>query len=89
MNIITSNKAIIYVDPEGFISGGNITINGKTYENVIPASYNGEMPPDIATPEKYIFENGEIILNPDTEGNDINTRLNDIEQILIELLDTI
>lgn len=88
MNIITINNGVILMaDPEGFISGGTVDINGKVYENVIPRRYNGELPEDLA-PEKYMLSGNEIVLNPDFFPNDIETRLNDIEQILIELLDT-
>lgn len=88
MQLITSDKLIVYVDENDEISGGTIEVNGKTYENVTPVAYSDALPPDIVIPEKYIYENGAVKLNPDFEGSDINTRLNDIEQILIDLLDT-
>lgn len=89
MQLILSKNLVVFVDEHNEISGGNIMVNGKTYEDVTPVSYDGELPPDIAIPEKYIFQGGILTINPETEGNDINTRLNDIEQILIELLDTL
>lgn len=86
MKLIITGNIILMVDDDNMISGGTLTISGKTYENISAIDYAGEIPEDLA-PEKYMLVGTRIMPNPAYEGNDIETRLNDIEQILIELLD--
>lgn len=68
------------------ITGGTVVINGKTFE--IKIEEVSEIP-DNAADCQFIYENGSLIENPDYFSDDVTTRLNDIEQILIDLLDTI
>lgn len=88
MKLIITGNIILMADEDNMISGGTLTISGKTYKNISVVDYAGEIPEDLS-PEKYILSGAKITLNPAYEGNDIETRLNDIEQILIELLDTL
>lgn len=87
MFLICKDNIILKTDTEGGISG-TLIINGVVYENICAVSYDGEIPEDLK-PEQYLLIDGQIIENPDYMSNDVNTRLNDIEQILIDLLDTI
>ena len=68
------------------ITGGSVVINDKTYE--VKTEEVSEIPEDAADCQ-FIFENGSLVENPDYFSDDVTTRLNDIEQILIDLLDTI
>lgn len=90
MNIIlTDGDVIVAIEPEDGIQGGDIGVNGKTYHIInIQKVDDNEIPSDWA-PEKYVFTDNGIELNPNYAGEDIATRLNDIEQILIDLLDSI
>lgn len=68
------------------ITGGTVKINNKIYE-VTQAEV--EEIPECAVDCQFIYDNGTLIENPEYLSDDIATRLNDIEQILIDLLDTI
>lgn len=82
--LITSNNEIL-VSPADGITGGNIIINGISYD--VHAEEVTDLP-EGAKDCEYIFADGKAIPNPEYVDSTIDTRLNDIEQILIELLDT-
>ena len=88
MQLILSKGLLIGVEETDTITGGAITVNGKTYDDIEAVKYEGELPKNIV-PEKYMFADGEIIENPDYLADDVVTRLNDVDRILIDLLDSI
>ena len=87
--ILNNDNLVVGIDEQDDIKGGSVTVNGKTYDDVKVLSYDGELPDDIIIPERYIWTAEGIEPNPGYSGDDLATRLNDIEQILIDLLDTI
>lgn len=67
------------------LSGGSVTINGQSFD-IVPVEVK-EIPEGAADCQ-YIYDNGTLVENPEYVSDDVSTRLDDIEQILIELLDT-
>lgn len=89
MKVLTDKNNVLVKVCDEFdesMTGGTIKINGVPYEVAVTEVKEA---PESFTVGEYLVEKGQIVKNPDFEGDDLETRLSDIEQILIDLLDTI
>lgn len=78
MQLITSDKLIVYVDEYDEISGGTIEVNGKKYEKIVPVKYDGKLPEDIIVPERYVWDGKTFSKNEKAEKT-IEERIEELE----------